>query len=164
MSMSKKIYYINSDPIYESYEEWLLEESSFVFLFMYGPSYKFDANNILNNTKANNDFKVTYCFGTYDDFLDDLNINFLGANRTNNTPHTFENTVVGSYFKADYGENVDASILNENMKNLFSYILYLLEETSTNQLNDIKKASKMDPSWEYVIQDVHGILDLLKTM
>lgn len=150
MNISKRVYYIDSMNYDQEKEDklWLLRYAQFLYLDMYADgSYTFDTR-IFSNIPANINYKIAYCFGDYNpDRLKDFGLNFIGSNSSNNTPHTIENTFIGSYFKSQSSENMNLEILNENMQNLFDYIRYLLEETNTNPTDDNSKTPKLDSLW-----------------
>ena len=74
---------------------------------------------------ANDNYKVAYTFGVYDDKIKDVtNMHIIGGNAENNTFHTIENTYVGSYFLADDINSTD--VLAHNMKYYLQYVSYLI--------------------------------------
>jgi cobaltochelatase CobN len=159
MSKSKRVYYINSDPDYELDKEWLLDYANFIYLDMYASgAYSFDSS-VFKNSPAHNNFKIAYCFGVYDDdTIKSLGLNFIGAKKNNNTPHTLENTFIGSYFKSEVIDGADNEILIENMGNLLAYILYLLGDSKINPTDNISRTPKIDSTWGFYHPD-YGIWD-----
>lgn len=135
MNLSKRVYYINTFPTFESNKVWMLDYANYIQLDMYASStYQFDTS-ILVNSPANQNYKVAYTFGVYNStFLNSTGIHFLGANAKNNTPYTLANTYIGSYFQAN--DITDMDVLNANMVNLLGYIEYLLGDSKVNPTLD----------------------------
>ncbi len=136
-NLSRRVYYIDTFP-YEPEKEWLLEYANYIQLDMFAEgSYNFD-KNIIVDSPANDNYKIAYTFGVYNESMINLaDLHFIGANESNNTPNTIENTYIGSYFQAFDINNMD--VLYENMRNLYDYILYLLGD---NQINPVLNATR----------------------
>ncbi|KZX14395.1 cobaltochelatase subunit CobN [Methanobrevibacter curvatus] len=165
MKLSKRIYFLDYWGDLEQEKLWMLEHANFVYLDMYAAGSSLPSD-IFNGTPANNNFKIAYSFGIYDtEFLNSLGLNFIGANSANNTPHTIENTYLGSYFRAEeVKDSDDTTILKENLNNMLNYIFYLLGETSVNPTLNVNKTPKLTRSswglyhpdygvWEYKPSD-----------
>ncbi|MCC7561773.1 MAG: cobaltochelatase subunit CobN [Methanobrevibacter arboriphilus] len=150
MKISSRIYYIDSMNFNQEKDQkvWLLRYANFIYLDMFAEGqYEFDQYLFLN-TPANKNYKIAYCFGDYTPSqLAKFGFNFIGANFSNNTPHTVENTFIGSYFKSQSSENMNQDILSKNMQNLFDYIRYLLGETNLNPTDDDSKTPILDSLW-----------------
>lgn len=113
---------------------WLLEYANFILVDMFIDSTDYSVTvDEITNTPANEKGMIAYTFGMYTDvYLNSLlaDWNFLGGTETNNTPHTLENTYIGSYWQAEVVSN--ATVVKENMENMLDYIFYLLGETTEN--------------------------------
>lgn len=131
MNISKRVYYINTYPDFESNKVWLLDYANYIQLDMYAAdTYQFDTS-IIVNSPANKNYMVSYTFGVYNStLLKKIGINFVGANSSNNTPNTLANTYIGSYFQAN--DITDMDVLEKNMENYYAYILYLLGDSNVN--------------------------------
>ncbi|MDR0913333.1 MAG: cobaltochelatase subunit CobN [Methanobrevibacter sp.] len=161
MDISKRVYYLDIEANNKSAEEakfWLLDYANFMYIDMYGYDSTVPASLFTSDIPAIKNFKVAYGFGIFDDenssesnkfFGNHINLSFVGANASNNTPQTIENTYIGTYFKVAYGaSNETMYILKENMKNLLDYIFYLLGETTVNPTLDLNKTPKFaQSSW-----------------
>ena len=80
---------------------------------------------LLARSPANANYNVAYTFGVYSDqILNNTRMHIVGASPSNNTYDTIENTYGGSYFQAQ--DIAESDILQKNMKNYLSYVLYLV--------------------------------------
>ncbi len=143
-NMSRRVFYIDTFP-YQPEKEWLLEYANYIQLDMFAEgTYRFD-KNIIVDSPANENYKVAYTFGVYNESMINLgDLHFIGANSTNNTPNTIENTYIGSYFQAFDINNID--VLYENMRNLYDYILYLIGDSSVNPVLNVSRTPLVDAS------------------
>ncbi|MBR2558394.1 MAG: cobaltochelatase subunit CobN [Methanobrevibacter sp.] len=129
MNMSRRVAYISTTDVDKS-REWLANYAKFIHVDMFAETgYTiFDSQylaKLLAQSPANKNYNVAYTFGVYsDDILNNVKLHVVGANSTNNTFHTIENTYIGSYFQARDIENYD--ILSTNMKNYLDYVYYLI--------------------------------------
>ena len=131
MNLSRRIAYISTTNFVES-RAWLAEYARFVHIDMFAENSaynKFTASylkGLLSNCPANANYNVAYTFGTYtQEILNATGLHIVGANETNNTYDTIENTYIGSYFQAE--DIQDSIVLTTNMKNYFNYVRYLIE-------------------------------------
>ena len=131
MNMSKRVAYISTTNFDES-REWLFDWANYIHIDMFAENAaynKFTASylkKMLPKSKANINYRVAYTFGTYtQEILDATGIHIIGANSSNNTYDTVENTYIGSYFQAEDIE--DSDVLLKNMKNYFDYVSYLID-------------------------------------
>ncbi|KZX15722.1 aerobic cobaltochelatase subunit CobN [Methanobrevibacter cuticularis] len=151
MSISKRVYYIDLNNFIDESKAkgWMLSYAEFIYLDMYmRGSTELDPAERFKDSPAQKNYKIAYCFGTYNQLtLDDTKIHFIGANSSNNTPHTIENTFIGSYFQAEESANMDKTTLNKNMKNLFDYITFLLGDTSVDPTKDPTRTPELDSIW-----------------
>lgn len=158
MDLSRRFYYIDTYPNFETGKVWMLDYANYVQLDMYtsGSTYKFDPKEVLGDTPANKNYKIAYTFGVYaTDVLNDTGLNFIGASSSNNTPNTIENTYIGSYFQARDTDNQTA--LMENMKNYAAYISYLLGDGVSNPTSDPSKTPLLShASWGIYHPDADG--------
>ena len=147
MNLSKRIAYISTTD-YDVSREWLVEKANFIHIDMFADNYNMFTGDrlakLLAKSPANDNYRVAYTFGVYDDKIKDAtNMHIIGGNAENNTFHTIENTYVGSYFLADDINSTD--VLAHNMKYYLQYVSYLinpsrysnptLEEGSTPLMN-----------------------------
>lgn len=129
---SDRFFFLESYALNNSYDDsgqWMLDYSNFILVDMYSPGNGFaiDTSQIAKSPASKKE-KIAYVFGIFDDgILQGTlgNWGFLGGN-----PHSVENTYVGSYWQTTAESN--STVLQKNMKNLFSYIKFLLKETTIN--------------------------------
>ena len=158
MNMSKRVAYISTTDVDKS-REWLARYAKFIHVDMFAEaSYTiFTADylsKLLSMSPANRDYNVAYTFGVYNkDILDTIKIHIVGANSTNNTFDTVENTYIGSYFQARDIDEYD--VLSTNMKNYLNYVYYLINPTKyPNPTLDLENAPLMSPECGFYHPDL----------
>lgn len=158
MNMSKRIAFISTRD-YDTSREWLAEYANFIHVDMFAEgSYSvFTAEKLkqlLAVSPANANYKVAYTFGVYNEgILNATGLHIVGANSTNNTYHTVENTYVGSYFQAE--DINSSSVLVHNMENYLKYVYYLINPNKYENptLND-SNAPQMGPECGFYHPDL----------
>ena len=144
MNLSRRVYYINNYNPFESDKLWLLEHANYIHLDMYSDEIFSKYSSYIINSPANKNYKIAYTFGT-NVVGSATYFNFIGASPDNNTINTLENTYIGSYFQAS--EITNSEILAKNMKNLFDYIRFLLNETNVNPTLNSSRTPLLSPTW-----------------
>ena len=130
MNMSRRVAYISTTNFDES-RAWLADYAKFIHIDMFADNAAYNKfspaylKSMLRYSPANINYNVAYTFGVYSQqILDSTGIHIVGANSTNNTYDTIENTYIGSYFQAE--DIKDSEVLVKNMKNYFDYVCYLI--------------------------------------
>ena len=130
MNMSRRVAYISTTNFDES-RAWLADYAKFIHIDMFADNAAYNKfspaylKSMLKYSPANINYNVAYTFGVYSQqILDTTGIHIVGANSTNNTFVTIENTYIGSYFQAD--DIKDSVVLVKNMRNYFDYVLLYL--------------------------------------
>ena len=133
MNMSRRVAYISTTD-FDITRSWLAYYANFIHIDMFSES----SYNILTarylkeflaKSPANKNYKVAYTFGVYSQqILNNTGIHIVGANSTNNTYDTIENTYIGSYFQAR--DIAESDILLNNMKNYLAYVSYLINPSA----------------------------------
>lgn len=130
--LSSRVYTISSYGSTDDNRHWMLKYANFILVDMYTIDCAVSSEDIVNSP-ANKKHMISYVFGIYNDYyLKNIlkNWNFVRGTGEKNTPNTVENTYIGSYWQAEVIK--DNVVVNENMKNLLSYIFYLMGETKIN--------------------------------
>ena len=158
MNMSKRVAFISTTDVDKS-REWLARYAKFIHVDMFAEgSYTLFTSEYLSKllgmSPANKNYNVAYTFGVYNqEILNTVNIHIVGANSTNNTFDTVENTYIGSYFQARDIDNYD--VLSTNMKNYLNYIYYLINPAKyTNPTLDVANAPLMSPECGFYHPDL----------
>lgn len=155
-SISDRVYYIETVKTGDNYDDsktWMLSYANFILVDMYSPtSFAIDANYIASTPASQRDM-IAYTFGIYADAVtQSVNWGFIG-----DSPHSIENTYIGSYWQA---KNADNETLKINMKNFFNYILYLLDESDYNPLLHGETPLLPNATWGFYYP---GLKSLVKT-
>ncbi len=144
MNLSRRVYYINNYNPFESDKLWLLEYANYIHLDMYSDETVSMYSSYIINSPANRNYKIAYTFGT-NVAGSATHFNFIGCNVDNNTINTLENTYIGSYFQAT--DITNNAILVNNMRNLFDYICFLLNESNVNPTLNSSRTPLLSPTW-----------------
>ena len=158
MNLSKRIAYI-STMNYDVSREWLAEYANFIHIDMFaeGAYSAFTAEKVkklLASSPANANYNVAYTFGVYTEgILNTTGLHIVGANPSNNTYHTVENTYIGSYFQAEDIEAYD--VLYKNMVNYLKYVNYLINPAKyENPTLNVSNAPLMGPECGFYHPDL----------
>lgn len=152
--LSSRVYTIGSYDQKEKYRHWMLKYTNFILVDMYNHNFAVSADDIVNSP-ANKKRMVSYVFGFYtDEYLKKYlkGWNFVGGTSKKNTPHTLENTYIGSYWQAQVVK--DDTTVKKNMQNMLDYISYLLKETTVNPTENPTKTPIYPPTFGIYHTDV----------
>lgn len=144
MKLSDRVYFLESynlNSSYDSSQHWMLDYANFILVDMYSQGSGFGVDTrIIKESPASQNHMVAYTFGIYGTIPQMLGWGYVG-----NTPDSFENTYIGSYWQAEAIK--DEEVVNTNMKNLYKYILYLLGESDYNPTTHGDTPIVAGPQW-----------------
>ncbi|RAP51991.1 MAG: hypothetical protein BZ138_03925 [Methanosphaera sp. rholeuAM270] len=145
--ISDRILFLESYELNNSYDntgQWMLNYANFILVDMYSLGNGFGVDiDLVADSPASHNNKIAYCFGLFDNSILQGTLGrwgWLGGN-----PHSVENTYVGSYWQALSEAN--STTIKINMKNLLSYIKYLLGESKINPTQNGNGPRLLSSSW-----------------
>lgn len=145
--LSCRVYTIDSYDKRENYRHWMLEYTNFILIDMYKQDFAVSAADIVKSP-ANKKRMISYVFGIYsEEYLTKYlkGWNFVGGTSSKNTPHTLQNTYIGSYWQAEVVK--DSNTVEKNMKNMLDYIFFLLKENKVNPTENATKTPILPSSY-----------------
>ena len=145
--MSDRVLFLESYELNNSYDksgQWMINFANFILVDMYsiGNGFGVDVDLVADSPASHNN-KIAYCFGLFDDSILQGTLGRWGW--LGSTPHSVQNTYVGSYWQALSETN--STTIKTNMKNLLEYIRYLLGETKVDPTQNGRGPKLLSNSW-----------------